>query len=169
MKPSHAWVAVVVVLGCSGCSSAEEPSGDKTAIAITQQRLEESGQGPIGTTVTPDTVHLLVANYAISCAEPFGSEDQHVHTQAECNAAPDHVDWQLDIFLPPSADAPGSLELTTVASTVEAGKCGIGDPGGPELGEGTLTVSASDASAVHFELAGTDVETDGAYVATRCP
>jgi hypothetical protein len=132
--------------------------------------LVEAGLGPIGSVVEPGTLHLLVANYPINCAEPWGAPSQHVHTESECDADPEHVDWELDLMVPPAMAEPGTIPIGSIMSTISSGKCGTeGANVFPNIDQGTLAITASALSAVDFDLVASDPLSDGSYSAIRCP
>ena len=140
----------------------------RAAVRGTKIRLVEAGQGPIGT-IDPSTLHLLVASYPISCAEPWGSVEQHTYTKEECDAAPERIDWQLDLLVPGETDA-GVIALNSIISTVLQGMCGKEGPDAfDSLAGGALNITTNASDAVHFELTSSDPLSDGAYTATRCP
>lgn len=159
---------LLLCIALAGCVANSEPAPEKTALAIGQERLVESGQGPIGT-IDPSTLHLLVASYPISCAEPWGSVEQHTYTKEECDAAPEQIDWQLDLLVPGDTNT-GVITLDSIISTIFQGKCGTeGADAFNSFSSGTLDITTNASSAVNFELSGTDPLSDGTYTATRCP
>jgi hypothetical protein len=157
-------LVLLAALG-AGCADTVSAETERWALAITHDQLVQKGFG--SDDVPPDTLHLLVANYAIDCAAPWGNETVYV-PGVKCS--PERVYWDASIRLRPEEQEPGTVPTGAANSTVEAVLCGDHPESSvPEIVSGTLTLTQVLADAIHFGLAGTHALTDGNYVAERCP
>ncbi len=120
-----------------------------------------------GNTIDPNSLFLFVTNGAQACANPFAYS-------AGC-AAPR---YQVAILLPPNLQAVGTYPLNNLAtmSVTEPGGNNTCSGGGGSYWDGTIEITAIDATQVAFKLAGTaqvfsftpQGNTDGTYTAPRC-
>ena len=119
-----------------------------------------------GSFTDPDTLMLFVSNLGQSCVDPF-------HFEKACIAPR----YQIAIQVPLNLQTIGSFplqDLATVSLSGMANAPGSCSGGGGSYWDGTINVTAIDASSVTFTLSGT-AETafglgnaDGTYTAPRC-
>lgn len=151
------------------------PVNDGPAIAMLYSELpvqtdpDETGSvvasGGGGPGIDPNSLFLFISNGAQACTDPFAYS-------GGC-AAPR---YQVSILLPPSLQAVGTYPLDNLA-TMSVTEPGGGDTcsgGGGSYWDGTITLTAIDATHVTFTLAGTGKlffasgNADGTYTAPRC-
>lgn len=153
------------------------PVDDGPVIAMLHSQIppvkggDTSGAGAVTSTgsgagVDPDSLVLFVSNTAQSCGDPY-------QTAAGC-AVSTH---QVIITLAPASQAVGTYSLDQIAymSESEPGGGGTCSGGGGSYWDGTIQITAIDATHVDFTLAGTTQiiggggTSDGAFTAKRCP
>jgi hypothetical protein len=153
------------------------PVDDGPAIAMLQSQIPPvvggftSGAGAVtstgsGTGVDPNSLVLFVSNTAQSCGDPY-------QTAGGCATAT----HQVIITLAPASQAVGTylLDQSAYMSESEPGGNGTCSGGGGSYWDGTIQVTAIDATHVDFTLAGTAQiigsggTSDGSYTAKRCP
>lgn len=119
-----------------------------------------------GTFTDPDTLMLFVSNLGQSCVDPF-------HSDQECITAR----YQVAIQIPVNLQTVGSFPLENLATVSLSGAAnapGSCAGGGGTYWDGTIDITAIDASNVTFTLSGTaDTafglgNADGTYTAPRC-
>jgi hypothetical protein len=148
------------------------------ATAVVAKTFDPDGPCAMNeSTSPPDAVFVLASSGTISCAQTLPS----AFSQTTC-AASDPLVWEICVALPPSSLAVGTIDLTAGGLNAEEEDVG-GCTGGACCEstsifseQGTLEISAVDASSVTFTLAGTGanvspsgvVDANGTYTATRC-
>jgi hypothetical protein len=119
-----------------------------------------------GPAIDPNSLFLFVSNGAQSCADPYAYS-------GGC-ATPR---YQISILLPQTLQAVGTYPLDNLAtmSVTEPGGGNTCSGGGGSYWDGTITITAINATHVSFTLAGTGKlffsgtgNADGAYTAKRC-
>lgn len=117
-----------------------------------------------GSTIDPNTLAIFLNSGAQSCLDPYTQP-------AGCVAG-----YHIGINLPPSLQAVGTYPLTNLAyfGFSEPAGGGVCSGGGGSYWDGTIEVTAIDATHVAFTLAGTGGivsnpgNADGTYDAKRC-
>jgi hypothetical protein len=129
-----------------------------------------SGQAP----TDPDTLVLFLSNEPETCAAPSPlSPGMGCATTVPL--------WQLALFIPPSLQGSGPIDLTNPAVFFHAGvvlpstsnnQCAGGEGEGPGLSQGTLVIDSSNPDALTLTLSGgvtaMSEVVDGTYTAPVC-
>jgi hypothetical protein len=159
----------------SSSGSTTPPTDDGPAIAMLRSQLPTPTppDGSSGVTTTgggpdqdPNALFLFVSNVAQSCGDPFAA-------LSGCSMP----EFQVTIVLPPALQAVGTYPLDQIAtagmSEPESG--GVCSGGGGSYWDGTIQITAIDATHVELTLAGTTElfigsgkTANGAYSAKRC-
>jgi hypothetical protein len=159
--------------GSNGQGGSTPLPNDGPAIAMLYSQLPgpSGGLGSSGGVTTtggnaedPNTLYLFVSNGAQSCVDPYAEAAGCVQR------------YQVVIRLSPSLQAVGTYSLNEIGymSVTEPGNPGECSGGGGSYWDGTIDVTAIDATHVTFTLAGTaqifssQGNADGTYTAQRC-
>ena len=119
-----------------------------------------------GPYIDPTTLMIYLSNLGQSCVDPF-------HSAQGCIDAR----YQIAIQIPINSQKVGSLPLQGLATVDVSGSTGVPGScsgGGGSYGDGTIHITAIDATQVKFTLSGTaDTglglgNADGTYTAPRC-
>ena len=144
----------------------ETPGNSGSSAGVGSGNAVCTGGGGGGTFIDPDTLMLFVSNLGQSCTDPY-------HTSQGCIESR----YQIEIQIPVNQQATGIVQLQGITSLTLSGS--LNGPascfgGGGTYWDGTLAITAINATSVTFTLAGTaDIglgfgNADGTYTAPRC-
>ena len=158
----------------SSSGTGAPPTDDGPAIAMLRSELPatttQDGSAAVTTTggggEDPKALFLFISNTAQSCGDPFGAVSGCAKPQ-----------YQVAITLSTALQAVGtySLDQLATAGVAEPEGGGICSGGGGSYFDGTIAITAIDATHVDFTLAGTadllnaaGSNANGSYTAKRC-
>jgi hypothetical protein len=131
-------------------------------------------------TIPPGEVFLLLASQPITCDATLPAG----FTNPEC--APTPFNWEICFAFAPAALTPNTWSFVGVDNPLHSAESDVGGCAGQCCASasafpttGSLTITAASASSVSFTLEGTTglagfhgngtIDSDGSYVAPRCP
>jgi hypothetical protein len=167
-----------VIDGTSPGSTSATGGGEPAPIAVVARAADPGGPCYLNESLNPSgAVFVIVASESITCSETLPA----AITDTTCGPGSPFV-WEVCVALLPSSLAIGTVDLTAAglnAEEMDVGRCNGNCCGGSSVfsGQGTLEITAVDASSVTFALAGTSesasvdgtVTANGTYTAPRCP